>query len=137
MHGFLVDTFMPIAIMAALSIALVAWLIRLVIFFVYRWKNRRSANPHEKKETMGLPKGAIRTFLALSFTAIAIMAVLGGDKFVPWADKKWILGELGVIITFYFGSKAVEAYVDSRAKSKAIDKATSAKEAMGVYREDQ
>ena len=84
---------------------------------------------------------AIRTFLVLSFIAIATLAILGGTQSrgtlsVAQVDKKWILAELGVIITFYFGSKAVEAYVDSRAKSKAIEKATTAEEAMKVYREE-
>lgn len=136
MQRFLLDTFLPAAIMAVLSIVLIAWSFRLVLFFYYRFRNRRTPNPHEKRETMGLPKGAIRTFFALSFTAIAILAILGGDQFVQPADKKWVLGELGVVITFYFGSKVVETYVDSKAKSKAIEKATTAEEAARVYKDD-
>ncbi len=134
MQSFLVDTFLPFAVTAAISIALLAWVIRLIVFFWYRWRNREVANPNEKKETMGLPKGAMRTFLALTFTAIAALAVLDGGQ-VAQLDKKWILGQLGVIIAFYFGSKAVEAYADSRVKSRAIDKAYNVDEAMRAYRE--
>lgn len=135
MHGFLVDSFLAFAVIAALSIALGAWVIRLGIFFFYRWKHRAQPNPHEKKETMGLPKGAMRTFLALSFTAIATLAIFQSDEIISVDDKKWIIGQLGVIIAFYFGSKAVEAYVESRTKLRAIDKAYTADEAMKIYRE--
>ena len=111
-------------------------MIRLGVFFAYRIKDRKSPNPHERKETMGLPKGAMRTFLALTFTAIAALAVLGNGDFVVAMDKKWILGELGVIITFYFGSKAVEAYVDSRTKLAAIEKASDVDEAMSAHKDE-
>ena len=76
----------------------------------------------------------MRTFLALSFTAIATMVLLKGADYVVVEDKKWILLELGAIITFYFGSKSLEAFVDSRAKLKAIEKAENAKEAVSIYK---
>ena len=136
MGDFLTNTFLPIAIMVVVAIAGLAWITRLVLYFGYRYRNRKNGkpNPLEQKETMGLPKGAMRTFLALSFTAIATMVLLKGADYVIIEDKKWILLELGAIITFYFGSKSLEAFVDSRAKLKAIEKATSATEAVSIYK---
>lgn len=135
MLEILVVDFLPSVLIATLAIALLAWIIRLALFFGNRIRKRSLPNPHEAKETMGLPKGAIRTFLTLTFTAIAILSLFGVGDLVPPDDKKWILGQLGVIIAFYFGSKAVEAYADSRVKLAAIDKATGAQEAMAAYRD--
>jgi hypothetical protein len=136
MQAFLVDDFLPVAILVVMIVAGLSWLIRLGLYFGFRvrdWK-RKLPNPYEKKETMGLPKGAMRTFLALSFTAIATLVLLSGTELVSQADKKWILLELGAIITFYFGSKSLETFVDSRAKVKAIEKAQTTDEAVKVYK---
>ena len=134
LQTFLFENFVPGALMAALSIAIVAWVIRICVFFGYRIKDRnKKSNPHENKETLGLPKGAMRTFLAIAFTSLATLALLGG--IVDEGDKKWILGELGLIITFYFGAKTFESFVDSKAKTKAIEKANTAEEALKVLRE--
>ena len=134
---YMVEQFLPGTIMVVMSIALIAWMVRLGIFFAFRIKRWRQPNPHENKETMGLPKGAIRTFLVLAFTAMAIIAIFAESGVVVLApgDKKWILAELGAIITFYFGSKALESYVDSRAKIKVIEMAASTAEAERIYRE--
>ena len=136
LQSFLVDTLLPLAIMAAVLIALSAWLVRLVLFFAYRVRHRRVPNPHQNKETMGLPKGAMRTFLALVFTSMTALVILDGTTFVGAQDKKWLLGELGAIIAFYFGSRAIESYVDSRAKLRAIEKAESFDEARRLYSDE-
>ena len=137
--NYMVEQFMPGAIMVIVSVALVAWMVRLGLFFYYRWTQRSKPNKLESKETMGLPKGAVRTFLTLAFTAVALIAVLGGNSVVviDVNDKKWILGELGLIIAFYFGSKTLESYTDSRVKLKAMEHATSVDEAMKIYRDEQ
>jgi len=137
MQEFLINDFLPVSIMVVLIIALAAWLIRLVIFFTFRAVRWREPNPHENKETMGLPKGAVRTFLALSFTSLTALAILGGEDFVIAVDKKWLMGQLGIVIAFYFGSKAVESYVDSRVKLATIEKSTGIEEAMAVFREER
>jgi len=136
MQGFLVDSSLPGAIVAVLIVAGLAWLTRLVIYFGFRYRDWRKGlpNQYEKKETMGLPKGAMRTFLALSFTAIAMLALLKSPVLVDAVDKKWILLELGAIITFYFGSKSLEAFVDSKAKVKAIERAETTEDAIKVYK---
>ncbi|HEY32747.1 MAG TPA: hypothetical protein G4O10_06540 [Dehalococcoidia bacterium] len=136
MGDFLTNTFLPTAIVVVVAIAGLAWIIRLFLYFGFRYRDWKKgiANPLEKKETMGLPKGAMRTFLALSFSAIATMVLLKGADYVVVEDKKWILLELGAIITFYFGSKSLEAFVDSRAKLKAIEKAETTDDAVKVYR---
>ena len=135
---YMLDKFLPVVIMVVVSIAIIAWVSRLVIFFYNRRIHRKEQNPHERKETMGLPKGAMRTFLTLTFTSLAVIAIFGDDKVLSLddSDKKWILVELGAIITFYFGSKSLESYVDSRAKIKAIEKATTAEEALRIFREE-
>ncbi len=135
MQAFLVDSFIPFVIIVILIVAGLAWLTRLGLYFGFRyrdWKKGRS-NPLEKKETMGLPKGAMRTFLALTFTAIAALALLK-TGLVNEVDKKWILLEFGAIVTFYFGSKSLENYVDSQAKVKAIEKAQTTDDVIKVYK---
>jgi hypothetical protein len=135
MHGFLVDNFLPFAIVVVIIVAALSWLVRLAIYFGFRFRDWKKGepNPYEKKETMGLPKGAMRTFLALSFTAIATLVLLKAN-IVSLDDKKWILLELGAIITFYFGSKSLEAFVDSRAKVKVIEKAETTDDAIKAYK---
>ena len=137
--NYMVEQFLPGAIMVIVSVALIAWMVRLGLFFYYRWRHKDKPNRLESKETMGLPKGAVRTFLALAFTAVAVIAVLGGEGVVAIGvdDKKWILGELGLIIAFYFGSKTLESYTDSRVKLKAMEHAASVEEAMKIYRDEQ
>ncbi len=134
LQELLSEDFVPIVIMAALGIAIVSWVGRIGIFAWYRIKNSDKPNPYEKKETLGLPKGAMRTFLAITFTAITILVIFT-DK-VDEDQTKWVLAELGVIITFYFGSKSLESYVDSRAKIKAIEKAGTTEEALRVLRDE-
>lgn len=135
MQAFLVDSFLPIAIVVILIVAGLSWFIRLVVYFGFRIRDWRKGqpNPYEKKETMGLPKGAMRTFLALIFTTIATLVLLN-PELIGQADKKWVLLELGAIITFYFGSKSLEVFVDSRAKVKAIEKAQTTDDAVKVYK---
>ena len=135
MVEFLAETFLPVTLMVILIIIGVAWLIRLGLFFYFRFNQRNEPNPHENKETMGLPKGAIRTFFALSFTALATLVLLDSSGLVSTVDKKWILLELGAIITFYFGSKSLEAYEQSKAKLQTIGKAQTTEEAVKAYRE--
>jgi hypothetical protein len=135
MQAFLVDGFLPFIIVVIIIVAWAAWLTRLGLYFGFRYRDWKKGltNPLEKKETMGLPKGAMRTFLALTFTAIAALALLK-TGLVSLEDKKWILLELGAIVTFYFGSKSLESYVDSRAKMKAIEKAQSTDDAIRIYK---
>ena len=104
---YMLEKFLPGAIMAIVSIAVIAWVTRLCVFFIVRIRERDKENPHEHKETMGLPKGAMRTFLTLAFTSLAVIAIFEDSTniFVDAGDKKWILVELGAIITFYFGNK--------------------------------
>ena len=135
---YMVEQFLPGTIMVVVSIALIAWMIRLGIFVGFRINEwRKGESLPDNKETMGLPKGAIRTFLVLTFTAMAMIAIFAGKDaaFFDIEDKKWILAELGGIITFYFVSKALESFVDSRAKIKVIEMAASAKEAQRIYQD--
>jgi len=136
MYSFLIDSFLPLSIMAVFTVAWAAWAVRISTFFLTRFQDWRQGkpNPHEDKETLGLPKGSIRTFFALTFFSLAALAVVAGDRFILDTDKKWILGELGVIMTFYFGSKALDARADAQAKMKAMELASTVDEAMKVIK---
>ena len=54
-----------------------------------------------QETSLGIPKGSVRALLALIFTFIAI-GVWITTKDMP----TWLIGILGAIIGFYFGSKA-------------------------------
>jgi uncharacterized BrkB/YihY/UPF0761 family membrane protein len=61
---------------------------------------------YEKEETLGFPRGTIRTFLALVITIIVVLVILL-DEFDPEV-KKWVMGAYGAVISFYFLSKLRE-----------------------------
>ena len=46
-------------------------------------------------------------------------------------------GQLGLVIAFYFGSKSVESYIESRVKLATIEKADGIDEAMSVDRDNR
>jgi hypothetical protein len=131
-----INNYLPVAIIVIFTISAISWIIRLVLFFVFRSKEGRKRDGGKKNiyenEPMGLPKGAIRTFLVFIFSILAILAIFG-DLPVDGEDKKWVLLEFGGILTFYFGSRVFESYIDSRAKIKAIEQAGNATEATEIY----
>ena len=127
----IVDVFLYLLI-AVFSVALAAWVIRIGIFFFRRVRESDKPNPLEAKETLGLPKGAVRTFLMLSLTAFTIIALLSGEELFGIDDKKWILGEFGIVMSFYFGSKAIESVFESRAKQVAIQSAQTHAERLEI-----
>ena len=88
----------------ALVVAFVVWVWRVIVTFD-SW-GKRGATGIER-ETLGLPRGAVRTFLMLAFTSLALYALFAPGLVSP-GDKKWILAELGGIISFYFISKIAE-----------------------------
>lgn len=93
-----------VGVIIALVIAFVVWVWRIVVTFD-AW-GKKSA-PGIERETLGLPKGAVRTFLMLAFTSLALYALFAPGVVSP-DDKKWVLAELGGIISFYFISKIAE-----------------------------
>ena len=53
---------------------------------------------------LGLPTGSVRAILALLFTFIVIYAAIGKAVSTP---PEWLLGIIGAIVGFYFGTKSV------------------------------
>jgi len=88
--------------------AVSAWLLRLLKHFLWVLFHL-NAEPYPG-ETLGLPKGAVRSFLVLAFTAIVYLIFadgLGTD--IDQEDKKWFLTAYGTILAFYFAQRTVEA----------------------------
>ena len=83
-----------------------AWVVRIAKFFCWYLLNPNT-NPYPG-ETLGLPKGAVRTFLVLAFTAITYLIFADGLGEIGSEDKKWFLTAYGTIILFYFGQKTLE-----------------------------
>jgi len=54
-----------------------------------------------QERALGIPKGSVRALIALLFCFIAIGAWITTDEM-----PGWLIGILGAIIGFYFGSKA-------------------------------
>lgn len=86
----------------ALTVAFGIWIYRVVITRAH-WQDIKLFS----NETLGLPKGAVRTFLLLIFVSLTIY-VLFAPGVIPPEDKKWVIATLGAIISFYFTSKIGE-----------------------------
>ena len=59
----------------------------------------------DAEETLGLPKGAVRTFIVISFTGIMFLIFFGNFPAIPTDDRKWFLTAYASVLAFYFGSK--------------------------------
>ena len=61
----------------------------------------------EPAETLGLPKGTIRSFIVITFTAIMFIVFFADfpGLNIPGDDRKWFLTAYGSILAFYFGAK--------------------------------
>ena len=104
-------TYLPIFIFIGAIIA-VLWIIS--IYFVIT--KRLDAGDMWAK-SLGLPRGSIRAIVALLFIFFIAYAIFSGDD-LPDKIPDWILGIMGTIIGFYFGS----ALVPPPEKSKSSEK---------------
>ena len=61
----------------------------------------------ERAQTLGLPKGTIRSFIVITFTAIMFIVFFADypGLNIPAEDTKWFLAAYGSIVAFYFGAK--------------------------------
>ena len=61
----------------------------------------------ERAETLGLPKGTIRSFIVITFTAIMFIVFFADfpGLNIPPEDRKWFLTAYGSVLAFYFGTK--------------------------------
>jgi len=105
MSGFLSfqETLIPIfgwTVLVIIALAALLWLVRTSMVLVtgeYKLK---------VNETLGLPKGTIRSFIVITFTAIMFLVFFGDvGNIVPPEDRKWFLAAYASVISFYFGTK--------------------------------
>lgn len=102
-----------------------AWLVFAIIlgaFLALIWRTIRAFRDGEFKlrlnETLGLPKGTIRSFIVITFTAIMFLIFFGDIDGVeiPDEDRKWFLTAYASVLAFYFGSK----YFPDRAATRGL-----------------
>ena len=91
-----------------------AWLVFLIILGAYvalgfrTWRAfRRNEFKLRLDDTLGLPKGTIRSFIVITFTAIMFLVFFGdfAGVTIPPEDRKWFLTAYGSVLAFYFGTK--------------------------------
>ena len=87
-----------------------AWLVFLIIFgafiaWAFRiWRAFRR-DELDRVETLGLPKGTVRSFIVITFTGIMFLLLFGAFADIPAEDRKWFLTAYGSVLVFYFGTK--------------------------------
>ena len=102
-----------------------AWLVFAIIlgaFLALVWRTYRAFKDDDFKlrvnETLGLPKGTIRSFIIITFTAIMFLIFFGDIDGVeiPVEDRKWFLTAYASLLAFYFGSK----YLPDRTTARGL-----------------
>jgi amino acid transporter len=83
---------------AAVIISMVGMII--VLSIANRWKNRDKWS----EQALGLPTGSVRAIIALLFIVMIIFAAF--NKMDLYKLPEWLLGIVGPIIGFYFGTKS-------------------------------
>jgi amino acid transporter len=83
-----------------ITVAIIAMLGIIVLSLVNLWKNKEKWS----EQALGLPTGSVRAIIALLFIVMIIFAALNG---IGLSDvPPWLLGIVGTIIGFYFGTKS-------------------------------
>ena len=59
----------------------------------------------DRVETLGLPKGTVRSFIVITFTGIMFLLLFGEFADILAEDRKWFLTAYGSVLAFYFGTK--------------------------------
>ena len=97
-------------VLAVLALAMVMWVWRVGLFMLNENEAWRPG------ETLGLPKGAIRTVIVISFSAIMFLIFFGNFPGIPADDRKWFLTAYASVLSFYFGTKFFEGRAESSRK---------------------
>lgn len=97
------------------------WLIFGIILVTFVGLVARTIRVFIKKEfrsdeTLGLPKGTIRSFIIITFTGIMFIIFFGDIEGaqIPDEDRKWFLTAYASVLSFYFGSKFIPSRSDAR-----------------------
>ena len=117
------------------------WLVFAIVLFTFLALARRTLQVlGDKKlvdtaETLGLPKGTIRSFIVITFTAITFVVFFADfpGLEIPEADRKWFLTAYGSVLAFYFGTKYFpERYGQRGLAISAVDPPTVNRPASGT-----
>ena len=115
--------------MVDITIAIIAMLVTIILLSFLSLVNRFANKEKWSEQALGLPTGSVRAIIALLFIVIIIYAALIGIdlKDVP----QWLLGIVGTIIGFYFGTKSVVKSA-SEEKLERIKKWKDSKDESGM-----
>jgi len=96
------------------GVFLVLLIVSLVLIKGDRIKSERWA-----ERPLGIPTGSVRAMLALVIVIVAVWAATGPEP--GFVDKvpEWLLGILGAVIGFYFGSRGIKT---SNREESAFDR---------------
>jgi hypothetical protein len=103
-------------VFGVITLTMLMWVWRVAYFMI--------DDPHDgfTEETLGLPKGAVRTFIVISFTAIMFLIFFGNFPDIPADDRKWFLTAYASVLAFYFGSKYFPLQTSSERRGLAISR---------------
>ena len=107
------STFLPAfawLVFGVIALAIGVWVLRILLFI------KNEDEPWANDETLGLPKGSVRTFIVISFTAIMFLTFFGNFTGIPPEDRKWFLTAYSSVLAFYFGTK----YFQPRSESHGL-----------------
>ena len=102
------STYIPDFIIPAFAWLVFAMILGAFAALGYRtWKVLTNENLVERAETLGLPKGTIRSFIVITFTAITFIVFFADfpGLNIPADDRVWFLTAYGSVLAFYFGTK--------------------------------
>ena len=82
----------------------VAFVALIIVIIALSLVNRRTNKEKWSEQALGLPTGSVRAIIALSFIVMIIFAAFNR---IDLSDvPQWLLGIVGTIIGFYFGTKS-------------------------------
>ena len=88
-------------------IAVFVILLGISIYFV---KTEKMSVKEWSHRSLGLPQGSVRAIIALIILFLIAVAAITGEKFPDLPD--WLVGILGTVIGFYFGTAVMRPKED-------------------------
>jgi len=101
-------------VFGVIGVAILAWVWRVGTFMT------DTSQAWSQEETLGLPKGAVRTFIVISFSGIMFLIFFGNFPGIPADDRKWFLTAYSSVLAFYFGTKYFQARTERERRGLAI-----------------
>lgn len=103
-------------VLGVIAVAFLMWVWRVGYFMI--------DDPRDgfTEETLGLPKGAIRTFIVISFSGIMFLIFFGNFPGIPADDRKWFLTAYSSVLAFYFGTQYFQARSERERRGLVISR---------------